>query len=70
MTSTEIPSSAARSAASTERCTSGPIAITVTSVPSRIVRALPSGIGSSSSGTLPFTGYSSRCSKKITGLSS
>ena len=44
------------SAASSERCTSGPVAITVTSVPSRSVRALPSGIGSSSSGTSPLTG--------------
>ena len=47
ITSTEMPSSSAACfAASSERCTSGPIAITVTSVPSRIVRALPSGIGS------------------------
>ena len=56
ITSTEMPSSSAASAASSERCTSGPVAITVTSVPSRTVRALPSGIGSSSSGTSPFTG--------------
>ena len=55
-TSTEMPSSAAASAALSERCTSGPVAITVTSVPSRTTRALPSGIGSSFSGTSSLIG--------------
>jgi len=68
--STEIPSFSASSAAFSERWTSGPVAMTVTSLPSRTMRALPNGTGSSFSDTSPFTGYRSRCSKKMTGLSS
>ena len=56
ITSTEIPSSAASSAACSASGTIRPIAITVTSEPSRITRALPSGIGSISSGTGPLSG--------------
>ena len=55
-TSTEIPSFSASSAAFSASGTIRPIAITVTSVPSRMTRALPSGIGSSSSGTSPLSG--------------
>ena len=55
-TSTEMPSSAASSAAYSASCTSRPMATTVTSLPSRWRRALPSGIGSSSSGTSSLSG--------------
>ena len=55
-TSTEIPSASACSAACSASGTIRPIAITVTSVPSRMMRALPNGIGSSFSGTSPLSG--------------
>ena len=55
-TSTEIPSFSASSAACIASGTIRPIATTVTSEPSRSTRALPSGIGSISSGTGPFSG--------------
>ena len=55
-TSTEIPSFSASSAAFSASGTIRPIAITVTSVPSRMIRALPNGIGSSSSGTSLLSG--------------
>ena len=56
ITSTEMPSASASTAASSERCTStAPSRSRSTSVPSpRITRALPIGIGSSSVGTSPF----------------
>ena len=45
ITSVEIPERSATSfAATSERCTSAPQVITVTSVPSRAVRAFPNGI--------------------------
>ena len=69
-TSTEIPCSAACSAALSDSCTSRPVATTVTSSPSRWIRALPISSGSISSGTSPLMPYSVRCSKKTIGLSS
>ena len=69
-TSTETPCSSSWLAASSASWTSRPVATTVTSSPSRMTRAWPSGIGSSSSGTSSLRPYSVRCSKKITGLSS
>ena len=55
-TSTETPSFSASSAALSASWTSRPVATTVTSSPSRWTRALPSGIGSSSSGTSSLIG--------------
>ena len=55
-TSTEIPSPSASSAAFRLSWTSRPVAITVTSSPSRCTRARPIGIGSISCGTLPLIG--------------
>ena len=55
-TSTETPSFSASAAAFSDSCTSRPVAITVTSSPSRWTRALPMGIGSSSSGTFSLIG--------------
>jgi hypothetical protein len=54
--STEIPSFSASVAAAAASWTSRPVATTVTSSPSRWMRALPSGIGSISSGTSPLIG--------------
>ena len=55
-TSTEMPSFSASSAAASASCTSRPVATTVTSSPSRWMRALPSSIGSIASETSPFNG--------------
>src|SRR5262249_59404317 len=69
-TSTETPCDSASAAAFNDSCTSRPVATTVTSEPWRWTRALPSGIGSSSSGTSSLIPYSVPCSKNTTGLSS
>ena len=57
ITSTEIPSTASRSATASARWTSQPVATTVASLPSRTTRAVPMGSGSSRSGTFSWTAW-------------
>src|SRR4029079_6035374 len=67
---TRPPCPSAFFAAASDSCTRRPVAITVTSEPSRCTRALPISIGSSSSVSSSLMQCSVRCSKKTTGLSS